>query len=267
MTNRLALYRVVTVVLSLVSVVFFAYAGWRGWQEVSIALSDRGAAFNRSVRTFPDYTLINPRFTAQSLQIVNARVFSGGIDKYDLVAEVRNPNPRFAARFEYSFLINGQSTPPQSGFLLPGEQRPLALLGLKSGSYSANPEVQLQNITWKRISNHAIPNVSAWLGERLNFGITNFDFKSAGTETASAVISFTLTNNSPYSYAAPQFYVGLYDQSTLVGIIPLTIANFTSQSAKKVDLYSFAPSLSVSEVKVFPLIDLFNKDDYLEPEK
>ncbi len=264
--NRLSLYRALLFGLVGVSAILFGVAGWYGWQEVSIALNDKGQ-FNKSITTFPNYTLIHARFSPLPLEIINPTIFPGGTDKYDLVAEIRNPNPRFAVTLDYSFVVNGQTTPVERTILLPGERRPVAMLGLTSGAYPNAPELVLPHLAWQRISNHTVKDTAQWQAERLNFGVTDFVFTGPGGGADSAIISFTLTNNTPYSYAAPRFYVGLYNQESLVGLLPLTLNNFTSLAAQKIDLRSLAPNLLVSDIRVFPIINVYDKEVYLEPEK
>ncbi len=265
-THRLLLYRILVGGLISLAVIFFAIAGWYGWREVSIVLSDQGA-FNRDLRTFPDYTSLQPRFSAQPLQVVNPAVFVGGANKYDLVAEITNPNERFSADIEYAFTVNGEAAPALRTVLLPGERRPVALLGFESVAYPSAVNLEIKQIRWQRISNHDIANPAGLQAERLNFGMSGFVFAAAGDGADSATVSFALSNNSPYSYANAEFYAGLYNQESLIGVIPFTLNRFISQSNRQVDVRSFTPNLYVTDVRVFPLINVYDQEVYLEPEK
>ena len=265
-THRLALYQALVFGLIVISLGLFGFAGWRGWQEVNVALNDQGR-FNKNLRTFPDYAQVNPHFTPLPLQIVNSVVFAGGTDKYDLVAEITNPNPRFLVSFDYSFVVNGQTTPAEHTVLLPGEHRPVATLGLTSATYPNAPELVMQQVAWQRISNHRVLDTAPWQAERLNFGVTDFGFTGQGGGADSAIVSFALTNNTPYGYVAPRFYVGLYNQDSLVGLLPLTLGHFPSLAVQKIDVRSLTPNLSVSDIKVFPIINVYDNEVYLDPEK
>ena len=262
--HRLGLYRLLVGFLIGTSVILFAIAAIAGYLELMVTLNDKGA-FNQALRSFPDYTLVQTHFAPQPLQIIEATVFSGGVDKYDLVAQVTNPNTRFTVGFDYSFAINGQQTPLQHTVLLAGENRPVATLGLADTSYPSAPQLILSNVQWQRIPSHRIGDPVAWQTERLNFSASEFAFKDRSDQDGAnaATVSFMLTNSSPYGYASPHFYVGFYNQDSLVGIAPLQIQNFPSLAARKVDIRSFAPTISVSEVRVFPLIDVYDQAVFL----
>jgi hypothetical protein len=262
--NRLALYRLVVGVLILISVALFGFAAVVGYQEINVALNDRGQ-FNQALRDFPDYTLVQERFAPQALQITETTVFSGGVDKYDLVAQITNPNQRFSVSFDYSFSINGQSTVPEHTTLLAGESRPVSTLGVPDTSYPGSPQLVLSNIQWKRISSHKISDPLSWQAERLAFTVSDFKFVNRADQDGAnaATITFTLTNNTAYGYVSPHFYVGFYSQDSLVGVAPLQIEDFPSLTTKKIDIRSFASNVLVSDVKVFPLINVYDHSAYL----
>ena len=120
----------------------------------------------------------------------------------------------------------------------------------------------LENIVWRRVSLHRIVDTKAWADERLNFTTSDFSFTRAGgiPEAPNAhAVRFKLTNQSAYSYAEPSFYVALLDGETMVGVLPLKLPEIKSLETKDVDLRSFAESLNVDGVKIFPLINIYDK--------
>lgn len=225
-------------------------------------------AFERSLTAFPDYTAITTQFAAQPLKVSGTEAFQSGVQKYDLIAEVTNPNSRFIADFDYYFSLEGATTSPEHTFLLPGEYRPVASLGLdiNNGSFGT-PVIHFQNIQWRRLDNKEFVSPRNFQDERLQFKVSNVMFNRAETiegPTAHRLI-FDLTNKSAYGYKAATFYVGLYLQQSLIGIMRLDQSNLKSLETRTIDLRSFAPDLNVTDVQVFPEINVYDEGVYLKP--
>ncbi len=227
------------------------------------------AEVDRGLTSFENYTVLNSRFAAKPLEVLSTAVYSGGVGKYDLVADVVNSNPRFLVTFDYYFSFNGTKTPSQTTTLLPRENRPVAYLGLSADTYPDSAVLTIDNIAWKRLSNREFLDPETWQRERLNFLVSNFEFIPQFDESGAnaEIIRFTLTNQSAYSYKTARFYVGLYLDQNLVGLLPLSLDNFTSLASKNIDLRSFGSNLSVNEVKIFPLVNVYDDAVYLPPEK
>ena len=121
---------------------------------------------------------------------------------------------------------------------------------------------------WNRISNHDIVDIASWQAERLNFIVSNFSFLRFGnTEDPSAnVIKFDIQNDSAYSFVQPNFMVGLYQSNSLVGVMPLELNQFKAGETKSVDLRNFVSGLNVTDIKLFPIIDNYQKSSYIPPE-
>jgi hypothetical protein len=80
------------------------------------------------------------------------------------------------------------------------------------------------------------------------------------------IIRFKLMNDSVYGYVPSNFYVGLMQNQSLVGILPLQSSKLRSAETVDVDLRSFAPDLNITDITIYPLINIDNKDVYLPPE-
>lgn len=222
--------------------------------------------------SFIDYSKVKANYGAKPLQIVGAQIFSSGVNKYDAVAELTNPNERFLARFEYYFDFGSFKTATQKTFLLPNQTQPVVSLGIESGAELGRPVLVVAGFDWQRISNHWIRDIKEWQSYRLNFKVSDFNFiraQATGQAGADAhVISFKLTNGSPYDYNIVDFYVSLYQSGAFVGILPLRFeTGFKSLEVKQVDLRSFASGLAVDQVMVFPLLNVYDSQVYFEPKR
>lgn len=259
--HKALLYKILVISLVSVDSVFILFSVWQwgayllGWRDFQ--------RVQRSLSVSLNYTGIHPRYSAQPIQAINTQIFSSRENKYDAVAELINPNNRFLARFDYYFVIGGEKTPSQKTFLLPGESRPVAYLGIKNGAASA-PVIVLENIKYERISAHKITDTSSWQAYRLNFQVSDFVFlKSLAQEGHNTdAIQFKLTNNSPYSYVAPDFYAALLQNGQMVGILPLRLDSINSLETKNIDLRNFASGLSVTEIALYPIINVYDEEIY-----
>lgn len=262
--NKALLYKVLVIILMVIDALFILFGIWR-WGGYLLGLSD----FRRlqaSLSSSVNYTGIHPHFGAQPIQAINAQIFASRENKYDAVAELVNPNNRFLVKFNYYFVIGGEKTPTQKSFLLPGETRPVAYLGIKDGAATA-PAVVLENIEYQRISAHEISDTRSWQAYRLNFQVSDFVFlKSLAQEGANTdALQFKLTNNSPYSYVAPNFHVALLQNGQMVGILPLRLDSINSLETKNIDLRNFVSGLSVTEIALYPVINVYDSAVYLAP--
>lgn len=264
--NRVLLYRVAVGVLIGLSVIFWLYV-LIGGGSLALYELQSGSKLDRDLAYFYNYTVVHPAYSPTPLLIAGTQILQGGVKKYDLAGEVSNPNNRFYASFDYYFVVDGAPTPVQHTFLLPEETRMITHLGYDQSDYPGGAELVINNLQWRRISNHQITDVTAWQAARLNFKISNFSFERAGgTEGAAAnIIKFNLNNASPYSFTEANFAVGLFQGEALVGILQLRLPRFVSGTTRAIDLRSFVIGLNVTDVRVFPLIDIYDNSVYLPP--
>jgi len=267
-THKILLYKILVGFLIGFSVLTILFGLWK-WGDYLIFGIAEDQLLERSISTSINYGGINQSFSAQPLQIAGTQILVSGVNRYDIVSEVANPNQRFVAEFDYSYQLGGDAaTAVQHAMLLPGETRPLAFLGYADGAPGASSGLVLSNVTWNRIDAHQAPDIENWQKDRLNFVVTDFSFvASRSVEDANAhIIRFKLTNDSLYGYDAPSFQVGLFNNGSLVGILPWSLNRIRSGETVSVDLRSFAPDLNVTEVKIFPFINIFNTEAYLPVE-
>jgi hypothetical protein len=264
-------HKVLLYKLSLIGLVFFIVVSWGfslwwwGYYLFYGVVQDQSV--EKALARFKNFSSFNSVYNPIPIAVVNTHVLPGGVDKYDVLAEVVNSNQRFLAAFDYYFIVDGVKTSVQRAVLLPGEDKFFGNFGLKSSAAPGAPEFILENISWERISNLTVPNVKQWQDDHLHFSISDFEFTRAeSTEGAGGhIVKFKLTNNSPYDYATPKFYVALYFQQSLVGVFPITVQRFKSLETRNIDLRSFVSNLQVSDIEVFPLINIYDPDVYVAP--
>lgn len=266
-THKILLYKLTVGALVLVSVLLATFSLWQ-WGSYIISGISADIALYKNLTIFPNYTGIHEHYAPKPIQISGINAFTGGSKTYDLVAEVNNPNKNFVIHFDYYFITDTQKTPNQKGFLLANESRPLVYFGFKD-NYPNGVRLIIENISWKRITAHTVANPINWQNDRLNFSINNFSFtlpeKVDGV--AANLIKFNITNNSAFGYRDGFFILGMMQGGGLVGVMPLIIKDFKSQETRSVDMRNFSEGLSVSDIQLFPQIDIYKQDVYLAPER
>ena len=260
--------RRIGITLLIVWCVFTISAGIYGWGKYAVVgyYADQQMA-EVLTRTTINYEALHATTGAQSLRISSPQLFQGTPGKYDFMVRVKNPNQRWLAWIEYKFVYVGGETQTRLAFVLPGAERLVAELGTTANSYPVDAQLVLTNSVWKNINPHAVSDVENFISSRLQFPVTEVQFTPASLALglASNQVTFSLTNASPYSYWSPEFYVELLQGSETVGVLPLQFDRFRSGEKRTVDLRSLISGLSVTDVQVYPIVNVFDKNVYIAP--
>ena len=264
--HKLLLYRLTLIGLTVFSAVAWAFSIWR-WADYAIVGIDADRRLGKELSRFSDQTILHDKFSAAALSVIDTSILPGGVNKYDAVAAVANPNDHFRVSFDYHFIVDGNALPTQHTFLLAGETRPVVYFGIEGTAAPGSAELVLENINWQRVPARLVGDPLAWQAQRLNFVTDAFVSipPNPATGIAAHVVQFKLSNRGSSGYRAPTFYVGFLFQDSLVGIMPLRLPQLGYAETAQVDLRSFVSNLQVSGVKIFPLIDVYDREAYLPP--
>ncbi len=187
----------------------------------------------------------------------------GGV--VDVLARVRNPNPRWYARFHYTIGLGDNVESNTDGFLLPGEERTLFRSIRAAGGTVV---FTIENVTWRRINPKEISNFETWRAERINFETKDAQFIPAVISENNKTVSrakFTITNKSAYSYLEPAFLVLLYRGSRLLAIQKTVLEQFVSGQTRQVEVSWFDQVGAISNIEIVPDIDVMDEEVYLKP--
>lgn len=203
--------------------------------------------------------IVNPNVlksqSARDLVVEGVSVFPVG-SRLDAIAMVRNPNSIYLAKVEYRFNVGGLITPVRSGFLLPGESKPLVELGLKEGG--GEVVLDLVKIGWTRLSPHEIANPLEYAGQRLLFEVRDFQFVTGATlGLPHNQIRLKVVNNAPYGFWQAKFVLLYTLQEQTVGAENLVLNNLEAGEARPV-LINLIDGTTPSGVKLYPDINVFD---------
>lgn len=233
---------------------YFAFGYWQDEQMMA-----------RQAVELENYDNLKPLYQPQALSFGQTEIYNSVSEQLnDLVVQVTNPNERWLAGVEYKFVYDNGETETVRTIVFPKTVRPLAYFGLKS-SFPSNAKIAVEQVVWKRLNPHYYPDVDSFMKERLKFSIENFKFTPASrTQGVPAnKLEFDLKNNSAYGFWEADFYLELIDNGGRVGIIYFPVEKFKTGEVRNLDLRSFVSGISVSELALHPVMNIFDKEEYI----
>ena len=207
------------------------------------------------------YTLAN---AAKPLRESIVRILPTGRNSYDFYTILTNPNDDWWAEFTYSFSSSLGKTSVERGFILPGEEKPVSIFSIESTTPITQATLEIVDIQWKRVDRHAIPDYQNWAEDRLSLEISDIVFEKdfqIDTESIGRT-SFTVQNNSAYSYYEPRFYILLKRGAHVVGLNRTVLGSLDSGESQEVIMNWFGTIPSVNKVEVIPEVNIFDLNVY-----
>lgn len=227
---------------------------------------EQGAVVGMISQGQQDIRSYSQAHAAEPVDTDEPRSFFVQDNRYNVYTTIENPNTEWYATFEYSFNYNGEETDRIPGFVLPGEERPLAILGVESDSTPRGLEINLHNFEWHRVDRQAVGEYEEWKEDHLDFIIEDATFTSDIEVDGERIgrSSFTVTNNTAYSYFEPTFYILLQRGGSVVGVNRAVVSGLEPGEERQVRVNWFGTLPAVTQVEVIPAINIFDEDAYRE---
>lgn len=197
---------------------------------------------------------------AENIIFGGAQTFAGGVGRYDVVAEIRNPNDLWWADLEYRFLGEGLSGQWRKAFVLPGDKKYLTELGLSLPFHPRNVYLETRNMRYHRIDNHEIPNFDQWRKDHGNIILTDKEFKQ---EKSSGAISFKAKNDTAYNFWDTGFYALLYRGDQLASVNYTVISNFLSGETREVRMSFYEGLPTITKFEIITDLNIFDEKIYI----
>jgi len=265
--NRALLKKIGLVIWAVVDAVLILFALWVVIDTYLISYEQEralsyGFGINQEVRrevntaTAPEPVIISS----------DASVFAIGDGRYDFYASIENTNNDYWLQFTYHFAYSGGQTETATGFVYPLEQKPVIELAHESESRPTGAEFVIEDYDWNFIDPHEISDFDAWRAERIDFDVSASEYTPAlDLPEIVGRSTFTIENDTAYSYWEPEFYVLLYRGASVVAVTKTTIPEFVAGQTRTVDQNWFGSISSVTKVEIVPEIKLFNSSVYMDP--
>jgi hypothetical protein len=267
--NRRVLRITLITFLILVSIVTWGYSLYGLGSYLLVGMN----ADNQTIKNFMQSNLIGQNYLDQGLS-KNLTLSSVGYlandSKYDLYLQATNPNARWWTTFDYCFSRPNGEKSCGSDFILPGENKYILSLGQ---TFSADPgdiNFSYNNVSWNKINNHVIADRTNYRAEHLNVAVKNQLFTPAESNAASEKISlnsltFTLINNSAYSYWEMPMSIILTNGRRIVYINHYTISDFISYESRDVKITWPGTVSGVTNINITPDVNILDQGVYQQP--
>lgn len=227
---------------------------------------DRRLAARTGNNTAAQFALSQNR-QADALVIRRTDVFASGDGNYDFRAVVENPNAEWYAEITYQFVSSQGETKQESGFLMPGESKPLTSLRQTFAVRPTDAELVVKNLTWRRVNAHIAPDFSVWMEDRNNFRIIDAVYSDDLTLESTQIprSTFTLINDSAYSYRNAVFLVEISRGGVIAGTTRITVPSLMAGESREISVNWFQNAPPTGTVLVQPSINFFDESAYIAP--
>jgi len=213
---------------------------------------------------------LNPAVAAaqapKPLALSNAQVLSTQ-GKYDFIGTVSNPNQYYAARFSFRFADGSFASDAADEFILPGEQKMVAQLGVASATRPSGAALELVSVSWERIDRHLYPDWKSFAAEHLNLPVTDIAYTPeidlTGGKSAIGRTAFTITNDTGYGYHGVRALVVMSRGPAIVAIGTAVFDTLAPNEAQTGDVTWYEDYGAVTQIKVFPEVDILNNASYI----
>jgi len=229
--HREGLRRLGLGVFVVLDILFFGLAAWgfADWLLLS------GLNEELAIRQFTAsaYAQASQASDVQEIQVGSPLVFSVPGGRYDFAVDVTNPNPNHWVALEYDFTTGGSDTTVRQGFILPGETKTLVEVGSTVSGGVADARLKVLSRSFHRIDRHAIPDYDAWAKTRLSIVALDpvFTPPDPSATVPSSVTSFTMVNQTAYSYYDVDLTVSAYRGESLQGVNTIRLDSLKAGSA------------------------------------
>ncbi len=194
--HRQALRRAVVIAIVLLTCAVWVYGGWQAVEWFSSQRADQEAMHLLVTSTVNTQDYFK-RHAALPLEVGTATAVPVGHGLYDLLAEVRNPNPTWAVQsLSYTFSVGTESVTGQN-FFLPLEDKYLVSLGVKLAVVPEQVSLSLSTVAWQRLRD--LSSFSAPAFSVSNQHLDQLPPPSPGA-AAPTRLRFDLTNDSALSF-------------------------------------------------------------------
>lgn len=209
--------------------------------------------------------------SARDLKYAPPAILKGSGKKYDFFVQINNPNERHWAEFDYYFLVGGREVGRARGFILPGELKYLMALAEDFNARPTDAQLRIENISWRRMDSHIIPDWNIFKSERLNITISDVEFLAGRASDLSDKIElnhlkFSAANNTAYNYWDVNFVIMLYSGSAIVGVNRYTLSEFMSGEKREVAIAWPASLPQISKVSVLSEVNAIDEGAYIKYE-
>jgi len=258
-SHRLQLRKMFVIFLVLLSAYFYLYIFVKLILLFGIQAQPHVNAMSQLTRNYLNYSVLNESFKAQELQFSGVEVLLGAQGKKNLAVLVKNPNKNFYAEMvDYEFYSGEEVIAVGSTYVYPDSEKYIVALGQES-ALARDIRLAITAIKWTRTSPEFFIKTAesrrlVASGERVR-NIANTSYTNS---------SFTLTNQSIFSYWNVDTYVYLFNGSKLVSVGYTNIEKLGPLERREVEYNFLIPFSGTPRIEVVADINVLDSDNYME---
>ncbi|KKT34996.1 MAG: hypothetical protein UW24_C0017G0005 [Parcubacteria group bacterium GW2011_GWA2_44_12] len=175
---------------------------------------------------------------------------------YKLIAKIVNQNPDWVVwSFSYRFVVDGVETPYQKSFLLPGDN--FVTGRAESKTPIRGMKLEMNHLIWKQMNQQ----------EREKIALVKFQTSTLETRFTESTgfenVSFTISNNSAYSFYAVPFLVIARRGADIIEFGYITAAEFQSKESRAFSLQLGKNSLTNTSLAIVPRVNLLDDNAFM----
>ncbi|MFA6391192.1 MAG: hypothetical protein WCW66_00370 [Patescibacteria group bacterium] len=220
--------------------------------------------------SYIDFGAYQQTNSPQAIQVINTSLIPipGQVQKYNLIAEIKNPNAKWVANsLVFHFVLDGVDLDQETTFLLPQEQRYVFKYAVKSTAEKPIAKLVVDAPGWVRVD---FPEKKP----AINFEVTDIKtdlipiLGERGTQSSySTRVTAMIKNNTVYNFWNVKFLVVLYSGNLPVAVNEAKFDRFAALESRELGLSWGEEYGSVTSVKVVPEVNAYDPTMLYSPDE
>jgi len=208
-----------------------------------------------------DYAAVRAESKPSSLEIITTVAIQNTNNKYDLIAQIKNPNKDWVVEsIKYKFIINGEATESFTDYIMPNSDKFLTMLSADASNDQDNIvlSMEIEDIIWERV-----PDINKLVN--IDFSIDNIEYSTYNASGGIQVynVDAEVTNNAFKGFWQTRFIVVLYNGTRIVGVNYVYFDEFKAGVTKNLkSQWSYLPT-SATTITILPDMDLTDIDNII----
>lgn len=193
-------------------------------------------------------------------EVVFSKAIALGQNRYNFICLVKNPNHHWHINLlKYHFVWSNNKSPSFTTFLLPNEEKILVSFNNKVNELPLDLTCQIEEINWQRIRQDR-----KYLLEVFNkFIIKDLKYLPAKEENEKDITTFKFINSTIYNFWQIILKVAIYQGREIVAVNQITLKEILSQEEREIKIVWPTSFSFISEIKVFPEVNVFDPSSFM----
>lgn len=201
--------------------------------------------------------------------IIGSRVWAIPSDQvdgtYDLIAEIKNPNEKWASEsLAYYFSLGGVATEKMNTFIMPDEKKYIVAYSIESDTGVTNPKVFVEDVIWQRVERpDDLPRPTFQMDDVQQEMVP---VEAGSGQSYSYRVNAVANSTSVFSLHSAHFFVVLKSDENVVGLKEVVLRDFDALSQRRIEAFWREGLFYNVEVEIQPQINRLDEINFYIPE-